>query len=184
MTDKYCPLRFREFGSQPHDQRCIGEYCAWYDKCSQSHGEPIYGMPYGNMEPRQVIATEEPQEPREADYNANDEDSREKLDAEVRKWCGMYAYQADMVWVWLNRQAAITERELCKQCEWPSLASQPDQEAYDRIADLQAQLDKLSSDELHWRSEADFWKRKYELICKALIDLNRNYVHVEDEGLA
>lgn len=43
MTDKYCPLRFREYDSNPHDQRCIGEYCAWYGKCSQSHGEPIYG---------------------------------------------------------------------------------------------------------------------------------------------
>lgn len=69
MTDKYCPLRFREFGSQEHDQRCIGEYCAWFEKCSQSHGEPIYGMSYGNMEPGQVIATEEPQEPREVDEN-------------------------------------------------------------------------------------------------------------------
>ena len=138
MTDKYCPLRFREFGSQPHDQRCIGEYCAWFEKCSQSHGEPIYGMTYGNMEPRQVIATEEPQEPREVDENACTQDTREKLEADLNK----------------------------------------------RIVVLQAQLDKLSSDELHWRSEADFWKRKYELICKALIDLNRNYVHVEDEGLA
>lgn len=39
-------------------------------------------------------------------------DSREKLEAEVRKWCGMYPYQVDMVWVWLNRQAAITANEL------------------------------------------------------------------------
>lgn len=50
------------------------------------------------------------------DVDANDAndalDSREKLEAEVRKWCGMYPYQADMVWVWLNRQAAITANEL------------------------------------------------------------------------
>ena len=41
------------------------------------------------------------------------QDSREKLEADVQKWCGgRYAYQADMVYAWLKRQAAITEREL------------------------------------------------------------------------
>lgn len=54
--------------------------------------------------------------PHASKWQSNDaQDSREKLEAEVRKWCGMYPYQVDMVWVWLNRQAAITEREIEKK---------------------------------------------------------------------
>lgn len=47
---------------------------------------------------------------------SEENDSREKLEADVRKWCGKYAYQADMVWAWLNRQAAITRKT--EQAEW------------------------------------------------------------------
>ena len=210
MTDKYCPLRFREFGSSPHDQRCIGDYCAWFEKCSQSHAEPIYGMKYGNIEWRQVIGAETSQEPREADENANDEDTREKLDAEVRKWCGKYAYQADMVWVWLNRQAAITERdtrlrELYKFEENHRLnidsIEEVNRKLNKRIAELQEQVNGLTA-ELEARdkypdgfiphvemmeqvgeltTERDYWKRQYELISRAVEDVVRNYC---DEGLA
>ena len=42
------------------------------------------------------------------DYLETFDDSREKIDAEVQDWCGKYAYQADLVWTWLNRQADIT----------------------------------------------------------------------------
>ena len=49
---------------------------------------------------------------------------------------------------WLDRQAAITERELCKKCEWPSLAAMPDREAYDRIAKLTAERDE-------WKAKAE-----------------------------
>lgn len=35
----------------------------------------------------------------------------------------------------LDRQAAITERELCAKCEWPSLAAMPDLEQQQRIAE-------------------------------------------------
>lgn len=59
-------------------------------------------------------------------------DSREKLEADVRKWCGKYAYQADMVWTWLNRQAAITERE-CRKPNWE----------YCETCELQATLEEL-----------------------------------------
>lgn len=45
----------------------------------------------------------------------------------------------------LDRQAAITERELCKQCDWPSLAAQPDLELQERIAELTAQVDELQT---------------------------------------
>ena len=111
MTDKYCPLRFREYDSNPHDQRCIGESCAWFGKCSERHGEPIYGMPYGNMEPRQVIATEEPQEPRETAQDALDVDSREKLEADVLEAGCADEIDYDCIIGWLDRQEAITERE-------------------------------------------------------------------------
>lgn len=52
----------------------------------------------------------------EGDTEPENADSRELLDADVRKWCGKYAYQADMVWTWLNRQAAITEEQT--RCKW------------------------------------------------------------------
>lgn len=85
-------------------------------------------------------------------------DSREKLEADVRK---LYSYSTstllyppsankttdyirsvsvDTVLGWLDRQAAITradDEDICDTCEWPSLAEY-DQEAHDRIAELQA----------------------------------------------
>lgn len=68
--------------------------------------------------------------------DANDAlDSREKLEADVRKWCGMYPYQVDMVWVWLNRQAEITEREIEKK--WSSFSDSAD----GHIAELTNQLE-------------------------------------------
>ena len=233
MNDKYCPLRFREYGSNPIDQECIGASCAWFGKCSESYGEPIYGMPYGNMEPRQVIESNSSQEPREADENACSQDSREKLEADLdsltKKW---HEYDGNYMRIYstvayaqvkelLDRQMALTSREwsgyldeandqlyeLTEECDlWNKryaqahdhaleLQAQVDEleslddglldkylERGEKIADLQAQLDKLSSDELHWHSEADFWKRQYELICRAVEDVARNYC--VDEGLA
>lgn len=63
----------------------------------------------------------------------------------------------------------------CSGCEWPSLAAQPDQEAYDRIAELQARVDELTA-------ERDHWHRMYEQICRALDDVARNYLVVDADG--
>ena len=92
-------------------------------------------------------------------------DSREKLEADLREIIrnvlhdGAYETSVnqpiddELIDAWmpvftgrLDRQAAIVERELCKQCEWPSLAAQPDQEAYDRIAELERERD-------YWREQ-------------------------------
>ena len=80
-----------------------------------------------------------------------DVDSREQLEADVRQYANPSGGTNNFGACWekkilefLDRQESITERELCKQCEWPSLAAQPDQEAYDRIAELQQQVDELS----------------------------------------
>ena len=66
-----------------------------------------------------------------------DVDSREQLEADVQKWCGKYAYQADMVWAWLNRQAAITRAELvdCANCPITERNAKV-------IAELREQLDE------------------------------------------
>lgn len=122
MTDKYCPLRFREFGSSPHDQRCIGDYCAWFDKCSQSHGEPRTATVEMQTRVRTETDAEELQKPQEADENANGEDTREKL-----------------------------------------------------YAELQTRVDELTT-------ERDYWKRQYELICRAVEDVARNYSVVDEDG--
>ena len=70
-------------------------------------------------------------------------DSREQLEADVQKWCGKYAYQADMVWAWLNRQAAITERELCR---WRRDEETKHDERIHRISELQRQYDELTAE--------------------------------------
>lgn len=77
-----------------------------------------------------------------------DSDSREKLEADVREFANVYYTSNllvyDKVIELLDRQAAITELELCAKCEWPSLAAMPDQEAYDRIDELTAERDALA----------------------------------------
>lgn len=92
-------------------------------------------------------------------------DSRERLEADVREICwghAFYRYDAQkryldergldvredivttnydghvlatVIMHLLDRQAAITERELCAKCEWPNLAAMPDLEQQERIAE-------------------------------------------------
>lgn len=88
-----------------------------------------------------------------SDDTQNLTDSREKLEADASELVADYAASGSVcdalyqgILALLNRQAAITERELCAKCEWPSLAAQPDQEAYDRITELQVQVDRLTSE--------------------------------------
>ena len=245
MTDKYCPLRFREFGTQPHDQRCIGDYCAWFAKCNDGNAsendvtanedapnaekptlvdvdsltradaaqEPRetaqdvlyvlsreklnairakFGAGPTSMTDGQIEAMNEHYRPKkEVDMviidelhdepnsrekladalgatdaiewsleqleNANpalvnalkEPDSREKLEADVNKWCGMYAYQVDMVWAWLNRQAAITERE-CLESE--GLLDKYLKRG-EKIDDLQNLVDELRAEAVELRKE-------------------------------
>lgn len=68
-------------------------------------------------------------------------DSREKLEADVQKWCGMYAYQVDMVIVWLNRQAAITRREIYGREQYGEKMAHLNEV----IDDLQGKLDYLEA---------------------------------------
>ena len=70
----------------------------------------------------------------------NEQDSREKIEADVRKWCammGMQPYQLDFVYGWLDRQAAITERE-CRKPNWDYC------ETCEELQRLQAECDKLN----------------------------------------
>lgn len=89
-------------------------------------------------------------------------DSREKLDAEVRKWCGMYAYQADMVWVWLNRQAAITKAE---QREWWSGVVA---ELQAKVDELTAQLRESNAERDEWKAKAEHWVMQYMSLCPSV----------------
>ncbi|MBQ1449927.1 MAG: hypothetical protein IIZ12_03225 [Eggerthellaceae bacterium] len=91
----------------------------------------------------------------EDDTEPQNADSRELLDADVRKWCGEYAYQADMVWTWLNRQAAITEEKTRYKwvtasaeeiAAWRSKAEKLKEQVYELTAErdeLTQQLDTL-----------------------------------------
>ena len=88
-------------------------------------------------------------------------DSREQLEADLKTHMyefGGYCFNsreghADNVDTFfddfiglLNRQAAITERELCAKCDWPSVAAQPDRELQDSMDKLTAERDQLSRD--------------------------------------
>lgn len=110
------------------------------------------------------------------------EDSREKLEADVRQ-----ILHSAYILAWmhgnenrrgssfkklyvefynlLDRQAAITERELCKQCDWPSLAAQPDLESQERIAELTAQVDELAQQLINARADCEHYR---ELFSKAI----------------
>lgn len=93
-------------------------------------------------------------------------DSRAKLEADVREFFD--ACYARVVLRFIDRQAAITQAEcerICDTCEWPSLAAQPDQEAYDMI-------DALRSDLHAARSDAEYYRGKLgdvlDCVCEAL----------------
>lgn len=80
-------------------------------------------------------------------------DSREKLEADASELTADYAASGDVcdalyggIVGLLDRQAAITERELCKQCDWPSLAAQPDYESQGRIVALTNKVDELTAE--------------------------------------
>ena len=78
-------------------------------------------------------------------------DTREKLEADIMASNYPFVHTPAGfrdIKSWLNRQVAITQDEcerLCDTCAWPSLAAQPDQEAYDQIAELTAERDSLRS---------------------------------------
>ena len=85
-------------------------------------------------------------------------DSREKLLADLEKQVRVWHdYDGNFMRIYdsvayaqvkelLDRQAAIIERELCKQCDWPSLAAQPDYESQGRIVALTAKVDELTAE--------------------------------------
>ena len=98
----------------------------------------------------------------------NDADTREQLEADIRAWHRDTPFatkpSVQTLLGWLDRQAAITERELCKKCEWPLLAALPDREAYDRIAELEADNERLRDVA---RKQAESFKGIEEELAKA-----------------
>ena len=95
---------------------------------------------------------------------ANEADTREKLAADMLRFVREMADEAyvmgeheaswypnigslgECIDAYLDRQAAITERELCSECGWPAVAAQPDREMQDRMAELEAERDELKAE--------------------------------------
>ena len=117
-----CPYKFGLYDFEGGED-CIGAECGMHKLCGAND----------------ILAAEN--DVSEASVDAND--SREKLEEYIR-W--RFPVLEELVIKCIDRQAAITERELCKQCSWPSLAAMPDKEAYDRIAKLQKQVDDLTAE--------------------------------------
>ncbi len=107
----------------------------------------------------------------DGDIAPENADSRELLGADVRKWCGKYAYQADMVWTWLNRQVAITSNAM-----------------RGKIAELTAERDKLQEQLLiGWECECRLQaerERYREKFGKCLDYADAIHALMDDEGLA
>ena len=121
-------------------------------------------------------------------------DTREKLEEDVRTY--MFPWRVDMALDWLDRQAAITEREFfetaCEGCErlggdgWPTLDELSDElrkyivkadrlgaaldERDDQLADAQEALDAV------W-SERDQWRDAYKDSERMRLDLVKDLEH-------
>lgn len=115
------------------------------------------------------------------------QDSREELEADVREWIDIATYKTfapermhEVMLNWLDRQAAITERELCKQCDWPSLAAQPDEEAYDRIAELEAALAMDSRIRAQQSDSIDNLAKQRDALADDLLTCNKEREQYRD----
>lgn len=74
-------------------------------------------------------------------------DTRELLEADVRsEYYGGIAHEAEEIIGWLDRQAAITERELCTKCDWPSIATSPDFGMMARISEQDRRIVELTEE--------------------------------------
>lgn len=165
MTESRCPFRMKGF-DQPDT---CDEKCAWlmrvidYDQrnsrvCAMSviamRDEMNEWVPANIIDvcANDTLAAENGVSEASVDANDGNADTREKLEADARAlqtriWqagSNSDGISLSHIIELLDRQAAITERDLCRQCSWPSLAAMPDKEAYDRIAELQAKLDQMT----------------------------------------
>lgn len=77
-------------------------------------------------------------------------DSREKLEADIRKYRNEHCETSGRVREWLDRQAAITERE-CDTASWKANYMH----MKDRVHDLQEQVDELKAKNAEIREK--FW---------------------------
>ena len=82
-------------------------------------------------------------------YKSDDKpDSRERLEADVREWCATFPTWnhakefRETVFSWLDRQSAITERELCGRCSPYATAK----DYLDTIDSLTAERDELKAE--------------------------------------
>lgn len=95
--------------------------------------------------------------PAESETEAHSEpDSREKLEADMAAWLNdnlcTDCYDADIAYGWLDRQAAITEREFMEIREdltadnlW----------MHERITELQQRVDELTAERDEWKAKAE-----------------------------
>ena len=114
-------------------------------------------------------------------------DSREKLNEDVRNWCAMMRmepYQLDFIFGWLDRQAAITEREYMERSGISELQS--------KVDELQAQLDAYDQTHMPLPVDADgvpirvgdvvkFGEYRNQGIVKALNERMVIAMHVDDD---
>ena len=99
-------------------------------------------------------------------------DSREKLEADVRKWCammGMQPYQLDFVYGWLDRQAAITE-----------------QTYEQRVSAIEGQVDRIKAENIalaHDLGECMADRDRYRsLLGHAIDNAHRTLTLVDSDG--
>jgi hypothetical protein len=129
----------------------------------------------------------------DGDTEPQNADSRELLDADVRKWCGEYAYQADMVWTWLDRQAAITEEKT--RYKWVTASAEEiaawrskAEKLKEQVCELTAERDKLQEQlRIGWECECKLQaerERYREKFGKCLDYADAIHALMDDEGMA
>lgn len=110
------------------------------------------------------------------------DDTREQLEADVRKFAQVYYADHllvhDKVIELLDRQAAITERELCAGCDWPEIAAWPDLEQLARTAEQDRRIVELSEELAKRDKGIDRLKRRRGELMEQLRRLTSEHVEL------
>lgn len=133
----------------------------------------------------------------DGDTEPENEDSRERLEAEIDEWAAVMnleGYQLDMIHGWLNRRAKIMERKMVEMNQ--RYFDCVEQEK--KIAELQAKVDELTqvaeskrlsfADRIRFVNEIDELKaergRYREKFGKCLDYADAIHALMDDEGMA
>lgn len=160
-----------------------------------TNGEWLFSMPIEQQ--LEWVNAEHQERALDGDTEPENEDSRERLEAEIDEWAAamnLEGYQLDMIHGWLNRRAKIMERKMVEMNQ--RYFDCVEQEK--KIAELQAKVDELTqvaeskrlsfADRIRFVNEIDELKaereRYREKFGKCLDYADAIHALMDDEGMA